>query len=75
LLSIIIAMSISEPAEPIIKDTLATARQSIGDLFRWKMRMELIGDLGEMHAQWQTPPPLQNPIRLTAQLVTMCFKK
>src|SRR5436190_16064023 len=61
-------MAVNEPAEPIAKGTLATARQSIGDLFRWKMRVEVTDDLGEKHTEWQMPPPLQNPIRLAVLL-------
>ncbi|KAI1916280.1 hypothetical protein LOZ65_005307 [Ophidiomyces ophidiicola] len=61
-------MATAVPAEPIAKGTLASARQSLGDLFRWRMRVEVTNAAGETHTEWQQPPPLQNPVRLLRQL-------
>lgn len=59
-------------AEPIVKGILPTIRQSFGDLFRWKVRTEIIeeNEYGEstVRYEWQDPPPLVNPISLFAQL-------
>ncbi|KAK5957848.1 hypothetical protein OHC33_001037 [Knufia fluminis] len=57
-----------EPAEPIAKGIFATAKQSFGDLFRWKQRVEITNEYGESTYVWQAPPPLKNPISLFAQL-------
>jgi len=57
-----------EPAEPIAKGTLATAKQSFGDLFRWKQRVEITNEYGESTFVWQEPTPLKNPISLFAML-------
>jgi len=57
-----------EPAEPIAKGILPTAKQSISDLFKWKQRVVVENDLGETHTVWQTPEPLKNPISLMAPL-------
>lgn len=61
-------MAPTEPAEPIASGFLPTARQAFGDLFIWKQRVEVINELGESHAEWQSPEPLKNPISLMAQL-------
>ncbi|WEW55351.1 hypothetical protein PRK78_000781 [Emydomyces testavorans] len=61
-------MSGNEPAEPIAKGTLATAKQCWGDLFRWRMRVEVTNEYGETHTEWQSPAPLQNPFILALQL-------
>lgn len=61
-------MAAEEPAEPIVKGILPTAKQAFGDLFRWKMRVEVENDLGEKHYVWRSPEPLKNPISLLAQL-------
>ncbi|KAK2802234.1 hypothetical protein FQN50_007414 [Emmonsiellopsis sp. PD_5] len=61
-------MSGNEPAEPIAKGILPTAKQSFGDLFRWQMRVEVTNDEGEKHTEWQNPEPLKNPISLCMQL-------
>ncbi|EFW20146.1 hypothetical protein D8B26_003411 [Coccidioides posadasii str. Silveira] len=58
----------NEPAEPIAKGTLATAKQCWGDLFRWKMRVETTNELGETRTEWQSPGPLKNPISMVAEL-------
>lgn len=59
---------ILEPAEPIAKGTFATAKQSFGDLFKWKQRVEVTNEYGENTFAWQPPAPLKNPISLFAQL-------
>ncbi|KAI5857398.1 carboxylic acid transport protein [Durotheca rogersii] len=58
----------NEPADPIVKGTLATAKQSWGDLFRWKQRVLVTNELGESHTEWQSPEPFKNPISLLRQL-------
>lgn len=57
-----------EPADPIVKGTFATAKQSVKDLFRWKQRVEITNEYGESMYVWQSPAPLRNPISLFAQL-------
>lgn len=57
-----------QPAEPIVKGTFATTKQSFGDLFRWKQRVEITNEYGESTYVWQAPAPLKNPISLFAQL-------
>jgi MFS family permease len=58
----------NEPADPIAKGILPTAKQSLKDLFVWKQRVVVVNDYGEEHTEWQTPEPLRNPISLFAQL-------
>ncbi|ORY70385.1 carboxylic acid transport protein [Pseudomassariella vexata] len=53
-----------EPADPLAKGTFATAKQSWGDLFIWKQRVVVVNEDGEAHTEWQSPPPLKNPISL-----------
>jgi len=60
--------STHEPAEPIAKGVLATARQSLKDLFIWKQRVEVTNAFGEKSAEWARPVPLRNPISLMALL-------
>lgn len=60
--------STGEMAEPMAKGVLATAKQSFGDLFKWKQRVEIINEFGEAHTEWQKPLPLANPISLLRQL-------
>ncbi|KAF7307733.1 Carboxylic acid transport protein [Mycena kentingensis (nom. inval.)] len=60
--------TVNEPAEPIAKGTFATAKQSFGDLFRWKSRVAVTDENGHTRYEWQSPEPLQNPISLLAQL-------
>ena len=57
-----------EEAEPIARGTLATARQSFRDLFRWKQRVQITNEFGEYRTEWQKPLPLQNPFSLLAKL-------
>ncbi|RYP52340.1 hypothetical protein DL768_002451 [Monosporascus sp. mg162] len=54
----------NEPADPIVRGTWATAKQSWGDLFRWKQRVVVTNGLGESHVEWQSPERLRNPISL-----------
>jgi hypothetical protein len=58
----------NEPADPIAKGILPTARQAWSDLFKWKQRVVVTNDFGEEHTEWQKPEPLKNPISLMAQL-------
>lgn len=60
--------STNEPADPVAKGVLATAKQSWADLFIWKQRVVVTNEFGESHAEWQTPAPLRNPFSLLAQL-------
>lgn len=60
--------STGEYAEPLAKGTLATAKQSFADLFRWKQRVQITNAAGESWTEWQTSRPLKNPISLFAQL-------
>lgn len=62
------AESYGEPADPIVRGTFATAKQSLGDLFKWKQRVAITNEDGETHCEWQSPRPLKNPISLFAQL-------
>lgn len=61
-------MTSNEPAEPIAKGLLPTARQAFQDLFIWKQRVEVVNEYGESHAEWQAPGPIKNPISLMVQL-------
>ncbi|PGH01309.1 hypothetical protein AJ79_07946 [Helicocarpus griseus UAMH5409] len=61
-------MSGTEPADPIAKGIFPTAKQAFGDLFRWRMRVEVVNADGESSAEWQDPPRLRNPISLCALL-------
>ena len=56
------------PADPIVRGTWATAKQSWSDLFQWKRRVAITNDYGETYCEWQSPRPLGNPISLFAQL-------
>ncbi|OQE39018.1 hypothetical protein PENCOP_c007G07546 [Penicillium coprophilum] len=58
----------NERADPIPNGMFATARQSIGDLFIWRQRVEVTNEHGETYAEWQDPEPIQNPFSLMAQL-------
>lgn len=57
-----------EPADPVAKGIIPTAKQSWSDLFRWEQRVVVTNELGESHAEWQAPPPLRNPFSLLAML-------
>lgn len=58
----------NEPADPLAKGVIPTAKQGLSDLFKWKQRVVVINDAGESRCEWQTPEPLKNPISLFAQL-------
>ncbi|KDN66365.1 putative major facilitator superfamily transporter [Colletotrichum sublineola] len=58
----------AQPADPIAKGVLATAKQSLKDLFIWKQRTVVVTPDGETHTEWQDPDPIKNPISLMAQL-------
>ncbi|KAK4862398.1 hypothetical protein LT330_002531 [Penicillium expansum] len=60
--------SSNERADPIPDGMFATARQSIGDLFIWKQRVEVTNEHGESYAEWQSPERIKNPFSLIAQL-------
>lgn len=60
--------TVNEPADPIAKGMIPTAKQSLGDLFKWKQRVVVTNDFGESHCEWQKPTPLENPFSLMAQL-------
>ncbi|KAF3030800.1 hypothetical protein E8E15_011102 [Penicillium rubens] len=60
--------SSNERADPIPDGMFATARQSIGDLFIWKQRVEVTNEHGETYAEWQSPERIKNPFGLMAQL-------
>ncbi|KAK4464786.1 major facilitator superfamily domain-containing protein [Cladorrhinum samala] len=57
-----------EPADPIAKGILPTAKQSWKDLFIWKQRIVVTNSQGETATEWAKPRPLRNPISLLAQL-------
>ena len=63
-----IMASPNEPADPIAKGVIPTAKQNLSDLLKWKQRVEVTNDYGESSCEWQTPEPLKNPISLFAQL-------
>lgn len=60
--------STHEPADPVAKGILPTARQSWKDLFIWKQRVVVTNVYGETATEWAKPVPLKNPISLLAQL-------
>ncbi|CAM1507960.1 Fc.00g048080.m01.CDS01 [Cosmosporella sp. VM-42] len=61
-------MQQGEPADPLAKGVLATAKQSLSDLFIWKQRVVVTNEHGETHSEWRSPDPIQNPFSLMAQL-------
>ena len=58
----------NEPADPVAKGIIPTAKQAWADLFIWKQRVVVTNDFGESHTEWQSPEPLKNPFSLLAQL-------
>lgn len=58
----------NEPADPLAKGTIATAKQSLRDLFIWKQRVVLSNEYGESRCEWKNPDRIKNPISLFAQL-------
>ncbi len=63
--------SVNQPADPLAYGIIATARQSLSDLFKWKQRVVVTNESGETYTEWQDPPKLRNPISLFAQLSLM----
>lgn len=64
-------MAISNaPADPVAKGIFATAKQSWGDLFRWKQRVIVTNELGEFYTEWHAPERPRNPISLFMLLST-----
>ncbi|TGJ82711.1 hypothetical protein E0Z10_g6060 [Xylaria hypoxylon] len=57
-----------EPADPLAKGIIPTAKQAFADLFKWKQRVVVTNELGETHTEWQAPEPLRNPFSLMALL-------
>jgi MFS family permease len=58
----------NEPADPLAKGVLATAKQSFRDLFVWKKRVAVTNDAGETHCEWEPSDAFVNPLSLVAQL-------
>lgn len=58
----------NEPAEPIAKGIIPTAKQAWGDLFHWHQRVAVENGYGETRCEWVKPEPLKNPISLLWQL-------
>lgn len=58
----------NEPADPLAKGVIATAKQSFSDLFIWKQRVVVSNQYGETKCEWQQPDRFQNPFSLMAQL-------
>ncbi|EEH37491.1 carboxylic acid transport protein [Paracoccidioides lutzii Pb01] len=61
-------MSGNQPADPVARGIIPTAKQAWTDLFHWRMRVEVINSSGESYCEWQNPPALKNPFSLCAQL-------
>lgn len=57
-----------EPADPLAKGIIPTAKQALHDLFIWKQRVVVTNDQGETYTEWRDPEPWVNPISLMAQL-------
>ncbi|KAG6030531.1 hypothetical protein E4U41_007812 [Claviceps citrina] len=58
----------TEPADPLAVGIVATARQSLRDLFIWRQRVVLSNDYGETRCEWREPDRFVNPFSLFAQL-------
>lgn len=58
----------STEAEPVAKGIWPTMKQAWGDLFVWKMRVEVVNEEGESRTEWHDPPMMRNPVSLMAQL-------
>ncbi|KAK2595055.1 hypothetical protein QQS21_007245 [Conoideocrella luteorostrata] len=58
----------SEPADPLAKGIIPTAKQSFRDLFIWRQRVVLSNEYGETRCEWREPDRFVNPISLFAQL-------
>ncbi|KAK2939487.1 MFS transporter superfamily [Fusarium oxysporum f. sp. vasinfectum] len=60
--------SAGEPAGPVVKGVIPTAKQALSDLFIWKQRVVITNEHGEETTEWRDPDPIKNPISLMAQL-------
>ncbi|KAH8177118.1 major facilitator superfamily protein [Sarocladium implicatum] len=58
----------NEPADPLAKGILPTAKQSWKDLFIWKQRVVVSNAYGETRCEWKQPDRFINPFSLFAQL-------
>jgi hypothetical protein len=58
----------NEPAGPVVKGTWATAKPSAGEFFKWRQKVVVTNEMGEMHTEWQSPERLKNPISLLMML-------
>lgn len=58
----------NEPADPVAKGVIPTAKQSLSDLLKWKQRVVVVNDFGETSCEWQDPEPLASPWTLFGQL-------
>lgn len=56
------------PAEPIAKGILPTAAQAFSDLFKWKRRVEVTDEDGQVRTEWHPLDPVRNPFSLCALL-------
>ena len=61
-------MASNSSAEPLARGTMATMKQSWADLFHWRQRVTITNEYGDITTEWQSPEPLQNPIKLFMQL-------
>lgn len=58
----------NEPADPLAKGIIPTAKQAWRDLFVWKQRVVVTNDVGETTCEWQPLERIKNPISLLAML-------
>lgn len=58
----------NEPADPLARGIIPTAKQSVRDLFVWKQRVLVSNQDGETNCEWQEAERWKNPISLFAQL-------
>lgn len=58
----------NEPADPLARGVIPTAKQSWKDLFVWKQRVVASNEYDEARCEWQEPDRLVNPFSLLAQL-------
>ncbi|KAI1040181.1 hypothetical protein LB505_005412 [Fusarium chuoi] len=54
--------SAGEPAGPVVKGVIPTAKQALSDLFIWKQRVVITNEHGEETTEWRDPDPIKNPI-------------
>ncbi|KHN94975.1 carboxylic acid transport protein [Metarhizium album ARSEF 1941] len=58
----------NEPADPLARGIIPTAKQSLRDLFIWRQRVVLSNEYDETRCEWKDPDRFENPISLLAQL-------